>query len=88
MNLDQEEMSLNDISYLELWQPLCMVEQNHLHKLFVQWKNIRMHDKFLKNESNIFNIGQVKQNHFERKNAIFPLFNLNMCFVCSKEPSH
>ena len=23
-------MSLKDISYLELWQPLCLVEQNHL----------------------------------------------------------
>ena len=23
-------MSLKDISYLELWQPLCWVEQNHL----------------------------------------------------------
>ena len=26
----QEEMSLKDISYLELWQPLCSAEQNHL----------------------------------------------------------
>ena len=26
----QEEMSLKDISYLELWQPLCLVEQNHV----------------------------------------------------------
>ena len=26
----QEEMSLKDISYLELWQPLCSVERNHL----------------------------------------------------------
>ena len=24
------EMSLKDMSYLELWQPLCSVEQNHL----------------------------------------------------------
>ena len=23
-------MSLKDISYLELWQPFCLVEQNHL----------------------------------------------------------
>ena len=26
----QEEMSFKDISYLELWRPLCSVEQNHL----------------------------------------------------------
>ena len=26
----QEEISLKDISYLELWQPLCSVEWNHL----------------------------------------------------------
>ena len=26
----QEEISLKDMSYLELWQPLCSVEQNHL----------------------------------------------------------
>ena len=25
-----QEMSFNDISYLELWQPLCSVEWNHL----------------------------------------------------------
>ena len=25
-----QEMSFTDISYLELWQPLCSVEQNHL----------------------------------------------------------
>ena len=28
----QEGMSLKDISYLGLWQPLCSVEQNHLRK--------------------------------------------------------
>ena len=26
----QEEMSFKNISYLELWQPLCSMEQNHL----------------------------------------------------------
>ena len=26
----QEEMSLKDISYLKLWQPLCSVDWNHL----------------------------------------------------------
>ena len=26
----QEEMLLKDISYLELWQPLCSVQGNHL----------------------------------------------------------
>ena len=26
----QEEMSFKDISYLELWQPICSVEWNHL----------------------------------------------------------
>ena len=26
----QEKMSLKDISYLELWQPICSVERNHL----------------------------------------------------------
>ena len=26
----QEEISLKDISYLELWQPFCSVEWNHL----------------------------------------------------------
>ena len=26
----QEEISSKDISYLELWQPLCSVEWNHL----------------------------------------------------------
>ena len=26
----QEKMSLKDIIYLELWQALCLVEQNHL----------------------------------------------------------
>ena len=26
----QEEMSLKDISYLELWQPLCSMDWNHL----------------------------------------------------------
>ena len=26
----QEEMSFKDISYLELWQPLCSVDRNHL----------------------------------------------------------
>ena len=25
-----EEMSFKDMSYLELWQPLCSVERNHL----------------------------------------------------------
>ena len=29
----QEEMSLKDISYLELWQPICSVEWNHLCNL-------------------------------------------------------
>ena len=29
LNLDhEEEMSFKDISYLELWQPFCSVEQN------------------------------------------------------------
>ena len=28
--LVQEEMSFQDISYLELWQPLCSVYWNHL----------------------------------------------------------
>ena len=26
----QEEMSFKDISYLELWQPFCYEERNHL----------------------------------------------------------
>ena len=26
----QEQMSFKDISYLELWQPLCSVDWNHL----------------------------------------------------------
>ena len=26
----QEEMLFKDISYLELWQPLCSVDRNHL----------------------------------------------------------
>ena len=26
----QEEMSFKDVSYLELWQPLCTVDWNHL----------------------------------------------------------
>ena len=26
----KEEMSIKDISYLELWQPFCSGEQNHL----------------------------------------------------------
>ena len=26
----QEEVSLKDLSYLELWQSLCSVKQNHL----------------------------------------------------------
>ena len=26
----QEDMSLKDMSYLALWQPLCSVELNHL----------------------------------------------------------
>ena len=26
----QEEMLFKDISYLELWQPLCLVDRNHL----------------------------------------------------------
>ena len=26
----QEEMRFKDISYLELWQPFCSAEQNHL----------------------------------------------------------
>ena len=26
----QEEMSFKDISYLELWWPLCLAKQNHL----------------------------------------------------------
>ena len=25
-----QEMSFKDISYLELWRPLCLAEQNHL----------------------------------------------------------
>ena len=41
--------------------------------------------------SNIYksqSIGPVKQK-FERKNVIiFLSFNLNLCFVCSKEPSY
>ena len=81
-------MSLNHISYLELWQPLCMVEQNHVHKLFLRGKNIRMHDKLSKNESTISDIGQFKQKHFERKNVIFPYEQFKHVFVCSKEPSH
>ena len=27
----QNEMSFKDISYLELWQPLCSADQNHLY---------------------------------------------------------
>ena len=30
MKLFLKELSLKDISYLELWQPLCLVEWNHL----------------------------------------------------------
>ena len=26
----QEDMSFKDVSYLELWQPLCSVDWNHL----------------------------------------------------------
>ena len=26
----QEEMLVKDITYLELWQPFCSVERNHL----------------------------------------------------------
>ena len=26
----QEEISFKDISYLELWQPMCSVDWNHL----------------------------------------------------------
>ena len=34
-------------------------------------------------------VGQVKSKHFKRKIAIvfLPIY-LNMCFECSKEPSH
>ena len=32
--LVQEEMSLKDISYLELWLPLCLAERNHLNTQF------------------------------------------------------
>ena len=28
--VDQKEMLFKDISYLELWQPLCSGDQNHL----------------------------------------------------------
>ena len=42
LNLDYcQEMWFKDISYLELWQPLCLSKQNHLcnfgrrHHLFV-----------------------------------------------------
>ena len=35
----QEEMSLKDISYLEVWQPPCSVTQNHL------WNFGRMHNE-------------------------------------------
>ena len=29
----QEEMPFKDISYLELWQPLCSMEQNQLSSI-------------------------------------------------------
>ena len=29
-HLAAEEMSFKDISYLDLWQPFCSVEQNHI----------------------------------------------------------
>ena len=29
----QEEISLKEISYLELWQAVCLVERNHLCNL-------------------------------------------------------
>ena len=35
LNLEQwfkEEMQFKDISYLELWQPLCSLDRNHLCK--------------------------------------------------------
>ena len=28
--VDQEEISFKDISYVELWWPLCLTEQNYL----------------------------------------------------------
>ena len=30
LNFEKEEMLFKDISYLELWQPFCSVEQNYL----------------------------------------------------------
>ena len=38
LNLDQwfRRRSLKDISYLELWQPFCSVERNHLSN-FGRW---------------------------------------------------
>ena len=36
----QKEMSLKDISYLELWQPLCSADRNHLCNF-----NRRHHEK-------------------------------------------
>ena len=37
--MGQEEMSFKDISYLELWQPLCSVEWNHLCNLCIMRNN-------------------------------------------------
>ena len=30
--MSQEDMLFKDISYMELWQPFCSAEQNHLCK--------------------------------------------------------
>ena len=65
LNLDsviQEEMSFKDI-YLELWLPLCLVEQKHLCN-FGRAKLVGQH---------LCNFGRAKLVGPKKENVLFPV---------------
>ena len=62
------QMSFKDISYLELWQPLCSMEQNHLCNL----RRVHHEEQFCE----ILNLDQwFRRCHFLSRAPAAPLFS-------------
>ena len=60
----QEEMSFKDISYLDLWQPLCLRDWNHLCNF--GWK--RHEEQFCET---VFEFGPVVQEELPFKSISY-----------------
>ena len=87
LNLDQwfripEEMSFKDISYLELWQPFCSAEQNHL-AILVEGINRGYQ------EEHFYEIILNLNLKWFRRICLFNIFYLELCWpYCSAKGNH